>query len=91
MSNISDAPARPLKPLAQETCIAEGYCLVTQFNGLFTLMETDSGTDLDSDSKPNGYIALCRTRSYCTDPYSLCLGQESKSKVCTRVHLRQYK
>ena len=45
--------------------------------GSFTLMETDS----DSDSKPDGYIVLCRTFSHCTDPdhYSyFCLGQESK-------------
>ena len=46
-------------------------------NGLFTL----------TDSKPNGYIVLCRTCSHCTDsdldPYSLyiCVGQESKSRV----------
>ena len=38
---------------------------------LFTLTETDSGTDSDSDSKPNGYIVLCRTCSDCTDSDSL--------------------
>ena len=46
-------------------------------NGLFTLTETDSGTDSDLDSKPSGYIVLCRTCSHCTDsdldPYSLFL------------------
>ena len=36
--------------------------------GLFTLPETDSGTDSDSES--NGYIVLCRTCSHCTDLYS---------------------
>ena len=30
-------------------------------------METDSGKDLDSDSKHNGYIVLCRSCSHCTD------------------------
>ena len=29
--------------------------------GLFTLPYSDSDSDLDSDAKPNGYIALCRT------------------------------
>ena len=43
--------------------------------GSFTLLEMDSDTDSDSDYKPNGYTALCRTCSHCTDsdsdPYSL--------------------
>ena len=39
-------------------------------NGLFTLPQTDSGTDSDSDSKPDGYFVLCRTRSHCTDSNS---------------------
>ena len=46
-------------------------------NGSFTLTETDSGTDSDSNSKPDGYITLCRTCSHCrkseSDPYSLFL------------------
>ena len=29
--------------------------------GSFTLIETESGTDSDLDSKPKGYIVLCRT------------------------------
>ena len=29
-----------------------------QTNGLFTLLDTDIGTDSDSDSKPYGYILL---------------------------------
>ena len=53
--------------------------------GSFTLTETDSGTDLDSDSKPNGYIVQCRTfnivqtRTQIPTPY-FCTGQESESK-----------
>ena len=35
--------------------------------GLSTLPEKDSGTNADSDSKPDGYIVLCRTCSHCTD------------------------
>ena len=42
-------------------------------HGSFTLPETDSGTDSDSDC----YIVLCRTCSHCTDsdldPYFLFL------------------
>ena len=30
-------------------------------NGLFTLPDSDSGSESDSDSKPSGYIALCRS------------------------------
>ena len=30
-------------------------------NGLFTLPDSDSDSGLDSDSKTNGYIALCRS------------------------------
>ena len=53
--------------------------------GSFTLTETDSGTDSDLDSKPDGYIVLCRTCSHCTDSDSdlyfyFCIGQESRSK-----------
>ena len=44
-------------------------------NGLFTLTETDLGTDSVLDSNPNGHIVLCRKCSHCTDsdldPYSL--------------------
>ena len=43
-------------------------------DSLFTVTETNSGTDSDSDSKPDDYIVLC---SHCTgsdsDPYSLFL------------------
>ena len=38
-----------------------------QLNGLFTLLETDSGTNSDSDSKPDCYIVLYRNCSNCTD------------------------
>ena len=43
-------------------------------DGLFTLTDTNSGTDSDSTSKPSGYIVLCRTGSHYRDsdsnPYS---------------------
>ena len=35
--------------------------------GLIRLPDSDTGTDSDSDSKPDGYIVLCRTYSHCTD------------------------
>ena len=35
-------------------------CIQLLSYGLFTLMETDSDTDSDFDSKPDGYIVLCR-------------------------------
>ena len=59
-------------------------------NGSFTLNETDSGTDPDSDSKPDGYIVLCRTCSHCTDsdmdPYSLFLYRTGIPVwVCIRI------
>ena len=48
-------------------------------NGSFTLPDTDL------DSKPDGYIVLCRTCSHCTDSDSnptsyFCVGQESESE-----------
>ena len=55
---------------------------------------TDSGMDLDSDSKPDGYIVLSRTCSYYTDsdPYSRFLhGTGIRVRVCTRVNLRKCK
>ena len=54
--------------------------------GSFTLTETDSSTESDSDSKPNGYIVLCRTLhiaktlTQIPTPY-FCIGQESKSSL----------
>ena len=56
--------------------------------GLFTLTETD----LDSDSKHDGYIVICRTCSHSTglhsDPYSLFLCRTGiRVRVCTRVRL----
>ena len=60
--------------------------------GSFALTDTDSGTDSDSDSKPNGYIVLCRTCSGCidsdSDRYSLFL---YRTGIRVRVHLRQCK
>ena len=32
------------------------YFITNVYNGLFTLTETDSGTESDSDSKPDGYM-----------------------------------
>ena len=61
------------------------YFITNVYNGLFTLTETDSGTESDSDSKPDGYIVLCRTCTHCTDlnldptPY-FCIEQESESE-----------
>ena len=55
------------------------------FYGSFKLPEMDSGTDSDSDSKPDGYIVLCRTfhiaqtRTWIPIPY-FCTGQESESE-----------
>ena len=34
--------------------------------GLFTSPDTDSATNLGSDSKPDGYILQCRNCSHCT-------------------------
>ena len=54
-----------------------------QYNCPFTLPNSDTDTNSDSDSKPNGYIALCRTfhiaqnQTLIPTPY-LCLGQESE-------------
>ena len=56
----------------------------TSLNGLRTLPDTDSGTDSDSDSKPDGYIVLCKTCSHAQTrtriptPY-YCVEQESES------------
>ena len=54
--------------------------LVNWLNDSFSLTETNSGADSDSDSKPNGYIVLCRICSHCTDldlgPYSLFLQRQ---------------
>ena len=66
-------------------CLSGGKVLC---NGLFTR----SGTDSNSDSKPDGYIVLCRICSHCTDsdPYSLFPYRTGIwIWVCTRVHLRQ--
>ena len=60
-------------------------CQYVGSNGSFTLTETDSGTDSDSDFKPDGYIVLCRTfhiaqtHTWISTPY-FCTGQESKSE-----------
>ena len=39
-----------------------GYIEYSTFSyDSFTFTETDPGTESDSDSKPDGYIVLCRT------------------------------
>ena len=53
--------------------------------GSFTLTETESGTDSDLDSKPKGYIVLCRTfhivQTWTQIPtLYFCTGQESESE-----------
>ena len=54
-----------------------------KFNSSFTLLDTDSGADLVSDLKPDGYIVLCgtfhiaQTRTRIPTPY-FCIGQESE-------------
>ena len=45
--------------------------------GSFTLKQTDSDTDSDSDLKPNGYIVQTQTRI--PTPYFCTRRQESKS------------
>ena len=45
--------------------------------GSFTLTETDSDTKSDSDSKPNGYIVLCKT--FHIAQTRICFGQQSES------------
>ena len=68
-------------------------CLLTNSNGSFTSTERDLGTDSDSDSEPDGYIALCRTCSHYTDlnsdPRSLFLC--GTVLVLTQVRLWQCK
>ena len=62
-------------------------------NGYFPLRESDTDTNSDSDSKPNGYIVLRRTfhiawiwtRSY--SPFLYRTG--IRVQVCTQVRLRQ--
>ena len=55
------------------------------FPGSFTLMEMDLSVNLDSDSKLDGYIVLCRTvhiaqtRTRIPTPY-FCKGEESESE-----------
>ena len=54
-----------------------------KYNDSFTLAEMDSGTDSELDSKPGGYILVCRTfhntqtLTHIPTPY-FCTGQESK-------------
>ena len=54
-------------------------------NGLLSLAEMDSETHSETNSKPNGYIVLCRTfhiapsLTLIPTPY-FCIGQESESE-----------
>ena len=52
----------------------------------FTLNETDSGTESELDSEPNGYIVLYRTFHIAHTQNQIptayfCTGQESKSVI----------
>ena len=64
--------------------------VLTHHYGSFTLLETDSGTNSDSDSEQNGYIVLYRICSNCTgsdsDPYSLLL-YRTGIWVCIRIRV----
>ena len=59
--------------------------MIPKDNGSLTMMEINLGTDSDSDSKPDGYIVLCRTfhthyTNLDSDLYSyFCIKQESES------------
>ena len=82
-SNVSSLPFRYVFSILGNMCS-------------FTLTEMDSGTGSDSDSKPDGYIVLCRTYPHCTDfdsnPYSLFLCRTGiRIGVRTQVLLWQYK
>ena len=54
-----------------ELTIPDLYCQLCELResrcGLFTLLDTDSIADSDSDSKPDGYIVLSRNYSNYTD------------------------
>ena len=81
----------------------QGQCFQWHFdlfniisNGSFILTDTDSGVDSDLDSKPDGYIALYKNCSHCTDsdldPYSPFLYRTGiRFRVRTRVRLQQCK
>ena len=61
----------------------------TYFNyGSFTLTETDSGTDLDSDSKPDGYIVLCTTLHRLGLRFVLPISTGIRVQICTEVRLQ---
>ena len=51
--------------------------LISVRYGLFPLLDSDSDSESHSDSKPYGYIVLCKTCFHCTDsdsdPYFLFL------------------
>ena len=58
------------------------------------IAELDTGMDSGQDSKPDGYIVICRTCSHCThsdsDPYSLFLHRTgNRVRVHTRIWVRQ--
>ena len=54
--------------------------LRTPFDDSCTLTETDLGTELDLDSKPDGYIVQCeQTQTQIPTAY-FCVGHESESE-----------
>ena len=70
--------------------VRESWTCARVCDGLFTFQVTDSGTDSDSDSKPDNYIVLCRTCSHCTDsdPY---LDLDPKSLLCRSLNRYPYR
>ena len=77
-----------MRPALNETKTHEentGVDIYPSCNGSFTLIEADPGIDWDLDSKPDDYIALCRTFyivqtwTQIPTPY-FCIGQESESE-----------
>ena len=61
-----------------------------KFNSSFTLPETDSGTDSDSDSKPDDYFEqahIAQTQTLIPTHY-FCTGQESEFQSITESVFR---
>ena len=71
-------------------------CLNRAVYGSFTLTETNSGTDSDRFQTRwlhlyyAKHVHIAQTQTQIHTPY-FCVGQESKSRVCTRICLQQCK
>ena len=48
-------------PVVNSAGITRYWSIFTECNGSFTLPGSDSDSDSDCHSKPNGYIAVCRS------------------------------